>query len=583
MLKNMKVGVRLSIAFALVLILLGVVAVLSLMRLEQIKLGTDQIVNDRYPKIAALSELTDNMNLSGIALRDALLVEDAAQVKRFTEDIATMTAANAKLYEFLEGVLVSDEDQQQLQTIVAARDSYNDQRREVLNLAGAGLREQAELVLYEKLRPLLDTYTGELHKLVKAQAERMKADSHAADVTYEQSRKIVIALSSVAALLAFIAALWVTRSITIPLGEAAAVARRMAEGDLTMRVHSTSKDEAGLLLSAMGTMVEKLSGVIGEVRAAADSLSSASEEVSATAQSLSQASTEQSSSVEETSASVEQMTASIGQNTENSKVTDQMATKAAHEAIEGGDAVGKTVEAMNQIAQKISIIDDIAYQTNLLALNAAIEAARAGEHGKGFAVVAAEVRKLAERSQVAAQEIGEVASSSVQLAEKAGKLLDEMVPSIKKTSELVQEITAASQEQSSGVGQINSAMNQLSQLTQQNASSSEELASTAEEMSGQAQQLQAAMAFFRIDANAAARAAAATAGKAEPGAQPAAATHGSHKPRASTPAHGPASHGQQPWLQPLAAATVHAGHGVANGKANGHGNGAVAEHHFVRF
>jgi methyl-accepting chemotaxis protein len=182
-----------------------------------------------------------------------------------------------------------------------------------------------------------------------------------------------------------------------------------------------------------------------------------------------------------------------------------MATKAAKEATEGGEAVKATVAAMKQIADKIGIIDDIAYQTNLLALNAAIEAARAGEHGKGFAVVAAEVRKLAERSQLAAQEIGKVAGSSVELAEKAGKLLDEMVPNIKKTSDLVQEITAASQEQSSGVGQINSAVGQLSQTTQQNASSSEELAATAEEMSGQAEQLQQTMAFFHTDGSAQAK------------------------------------------------------------------------------
>jgi methyl-accepting chemotaxis protein len=192
------------------------------------------------------------------------------------------------------------------------------------------------------------------------------------------------------------------------------------------------------------------------------------------------------------------MTASISQNTENSKVTDGMATKAATEASEGGEAVRATVAAMKQIALKIRIIDDIAYQTNLLALNAAIEAARAGEHGKGFAVVATEVRKLAERSQVAAQEIGTVASSSVELAEQAGKLLDAIVPNIRKTSDLVQEITAASEEQSSGVSQINVAVNQLSQTTQQNASSSEELAATAEEMSGQAEQLQQTMAFFKI-------------------------------------------------------------------------------------
>jgi methyl-accepting chemotaxis protein len=246
-------------------------------------------------------------------------------------------------------------------------------------------------------------------------------------------------------------------------------------------------------------MVQKLTNVVTDVNGGAEAIASASEEVSATAQSLSQASSEQAASAEETSASIEEMTASIAQNSENAKVTDGMATKAAREAVDGGSAVKATVAAMKQIAQKISIIDDIAYQTNLLALNAAIEAARAGEHGKGFAVVATEVRKLAERSQVAAQEIGTVASGSVELAEKAGRLLDEMLPSIQKTSDLVQEITAASREQTTGVGQINAAVGQLSQTTQQNASSSEELAATAETLSMQAEQLQSAMAFFRLD------------------------------------------------------------------------------------
>jgi methyl-accepting chemotaxis protein len=192
------------------------------------------------------------------------------------------------------------------------------------------------------------------------------------------------------------------------------------------------------------------------------------------------------------------MSASVAQNTENAKVTDGIASTSAKEAVEGGDAVTRTAEAMKQIAAKIGIIDDIAYQTNLLALNAAIEAARAGEHGKGFAVVAAEVRKLAERSQVASKEIGELATTSVTMSERAGKLLDAMIPSIRKTSDLVQEITAASEEQTTGLSQISTAMSQLNQATQQNASASEELAATAEEMSGQAEQLQQLMEFFQI-------------------------------------------------------------------------------------
>nr|WP_298165041.1 methyl-accepting chemotaxis protein [uncultured Pseudomonas sp.] len=295
-----------------------------------------------------------------------------------------------------------------------------------------------------------------------------------------------------------LALLFVYRRLARSLGVAVATAERIAEGDLCSDIEVTSKDEVGQLLSAMRSMVQRFSEVMHKVKSGADTLATAADELGATSQSLSQASSEQAASVEETSASVEQMSASIEQNTENAKVTDGMAGSAAKQAVEGGAAVKDTVVAMKSIADKIGIIDDIAYQTNLLALNAAIEAARAGEHGKGFAVVAAEVRKLAERSQVAAQEIGEVAKNSVALAERAGNLLDEIVPGIAKTSDLVQEIAAASEEQSSGVGQINTAMNQLNQITQQNASSAEELAATAEEMSGQAEQLQQLMSFFTL-------------------------------------------------------------------------------------
>ena len=294
-------------------------------------------------------------------------------------------------------------------------------------------------------------------------------------------------------------------AIIVPITEAMDVLSAMSNGDLTRTINGDYQGKFLELKNSVNGTVEKLSEIIGEVRGSADSLSSASEEISATAQSMAQSASEQAASVEQTSASMEQMSASIAQNTENAKVTDGMAGKANKEASEGGRAVKDTVAAMKTIAEKIGIVDSIAYQTNLLALNAAIEAARAGEHGKGFAVVAAEVRKLAERSQIAAQEISEVAKNSVALAERAGNLLDEIVPSIAKTSDLVQEIAAASEEQSIGSEQINSAMSQMSQLTQQNASASEELAATAEEMSGQAEQLQELMGFFTVQTKRAGR------------------------------------------------------------------------------
>jgi len=294
---------------------------------------------------------------------------------------------------------------------------------------------------------------------------------------------------------------WMIRGLLRQLGGepdyAAHIVQEVAQGNLSVQIKLRKGDQRSLLAS-MKQMVDKLSGVASEVSNGALALAAASEEVSATAQSLSQAASQQAASVEETSASVEEMSASIAQNTDNARVTDVTASKAAGEAGESGDAVRSTVSAMRDIARRIVIIDDIAYQTNLLALNAAIEAARAGEHGRGFAVVAAEVRKLAERSQVAAQEIGDLASGSVQVAERAGGLLDAMVPAIQQTSHLVQEIAAASIEQASGVRQINMAMGQLSQTTQHNAAGAEELASTAEEMSSQAEELQQLIRFFRV-------------------------------------------------------------------------------------
>jgi len=273
-------------------------------------------------------------------------------------------------------------------------------------------------------------------------------------------------------------------------------ADRISTGDLTVRVEPRSQQDGFGI--AFSSMLQKLTEMIGEVRSAASGLATASSQVSSTAQSVSAGNSEQAAAVQETTANLEQMNASIASNADNSRQTEVMAKKGAHDAQESGNAVRDTVTAMNSIAEKISIVEEIAYQTNLLALNAAIEAARAGEHGRGFAVVATEVRKLAERSQVASREISGLAATSVRVADRSGSLLTDLVPAIRRTAELVQDVAAASNEQATGVAQISQSLAQVDQVTQRNASAAEELAATAEEMASQAEALKGLVEFFRL-------------------------------------------------------------------------------------
>ena len=519
MFKNMKIGTRLGLGFALVLLLMAMIAYIGVTRMAESNAALDKVVNSDGNKIELLQAGLAGVNNIGIGARDLVLVTtpDARQAAR--ERVLKGRADIGKAWDTLKGVLDKPKGKEMMQQILDSRERFIAAQNQVIKLVEDNKVDEARLFVGTDFRKIAVEYRERVNALMKFQAEQMDETVRAAAEQYQQARTLVLGLCGAALVLGAAIALWVTRSITVPLGAAVEAANQLAAGDLTAVIEVHSTDETGQLLLAMKNMMAKLSGIIGEVRGSADALSSASEEISATAQSISQATSEQAASVEETSASIEQMSASINQNTDNARVTAGMASQAAKQAVDGGEAVKGTVSAMKSIAGKIGIIDDIAYQTNLLALNAAIEAARAGEHGKGFAVVAAEVRKLAERSQIAAQEIGELASGSVEKAESAGKLLDQIVPAISKTSDLVQEIAAASTEQSSGVGQINTAMGQLNQITQQNASASEELAATAEEMSGQAMQLQELMAYFKVDG--AARPAARTPSRAAAAPKPA--------------------------------------------------------------
>lgn len=501
MFSNLKIGVRLLAAFFVLVAITGIVGWVGISNSGKINTLADDLYYKELLGLSYIKEANINLIYIGRARSNALLAQSKEEREKLLEMMDKYAATASDYVEKSKPLFVTEEAKRLFQAFDDEWRVYQQDTEKVKAL----IEGQAVAARNEELADALatarshaDTLDRTMTELTKVKEARAQAASNETTEIYESGRVFMIVLVVSGMAVGIVLGLIISRSVTKPLGVAVDVANRLSEGDLTVTIDASAKDETGDLLKAMQNMVGALESVVSEVNGGAVNLASASEEVSATAQSLSQGASEQSAGVEQTSASVEQMSASVNQNSENARVTDGIATQASREAAEGGEAVKQTVEAMRKIADRISIIDDIAYQTNLLALNAAIEAARAGTHGRGFAVVATEVRKLAERSQVAAQEIGGVANESLKVAARAGEVLEQLVPSIQKTSDLVQEIAAASGEQAGGVSQINSAMSQLSQTVQQTASASEELAATAEEMSSQAQQLQHAMNFFRL-------------------------------------------------------------------------------------
>lgn len=369
----------------------------------------------------------------------------------------------------------------------------------IVQAHGAGQGDLANTLYHGEAQAMQERIVaalGAMRLVVKDQALANKSASTAA---YEGAKLQMLALFVASALGALIWAFIVVSRISRGLKQSVDLAAAVADGDLRNLPELRGNDEVTDLMRAQNDMIVKLREIVGNVSSAVRNVASGSTEMAATSEELSQGATDQASSTEEASAAVEQMASNIKQSAENATITEKMAVKSADDARASGKAVAEAVQAMQTIADRIMIVQEIARQTDLLALNAAVEAARAGEHGRGFAVVAAEVRKLAERSQTAAAEISALSASTVRTAASAGDMLLGLVPDIEKTAALVTEISVASRELATGSSQISMSIQQLDKVTQENTSASEQLSSSATELASQADALAEAISFFRMD------------------------------------------------------------------------------------